>query len=165
MTIALPVASSDQQQPAYAVPEKALRRWASERLRRTERSADGATVYTFALSGSTCTNQPIDVVMTVIIAADGRIESASASPAASDVGCDVMCASGGDGRTFLKHVGGCDEAVGMTLTQAAFHPWHVEPSGCFCSAGNRLHKWRNVFQAIHYAAATPAARAATFGNR
>ena len=155
MTIALPVANREQ--PAYAVPEKALRRWVAERVRHSVRP-DGATVYTFALTGSTCTNQPLDVFMTVIVAADGRSESTSASPAARDIGCDVMCAAGGDGRKFLGHVGACDEAAGMTLEQAAFHPWHVEPSGCFCSAGNRLHKWRNVFQAIHFARAT-------FGNR
>jgi hypothetical protein len=149
MTIALPVASSEQ--PAYAVPEKALRRWVADRLR-SGKQPDGATVYTFALTGSTCTNQPIDVLMTVVVAADRRIEGTSALPAARDLGCDVMCAAGGDGRKFLKHVGACDEAVGMTLEQAAFFPWNVEPSGCFCSAGNRLHKWRNVFQAIHFAA-------------
>jgi hypothetical protein len=151
MTLALPIATTEK--PAYAVPEKALRRWVAERLRHSMRP-DGATVYTFALTGSTCTNQPIAVLMTAVVAANGRIESTSASPASSDIGCDVMCASGGDGRKFLNHVGACDEAVGMTLDQAAFFPWNVEPSGCFCSAGNRLHKWRNVFQAIHFAART-----------
>ena len=40
----------------------------------------------------------------------------------------------------------------LTLEQAAFHQWDVEASGCFCTAGHRLHKWRNVFQALHYAA-------------
>jgi len=151
MTLALPIATAERR--PYAVPEKALRRWVAERLGHGRRE-DGAIVYTFALTGSTCTNQPLDVVMRVVVSADGRIESTSATPAAADFGCDVMCASGGDGRKFLKHVGGCDEAVGMTLEQAAFHPWHVEPSGCFCSAGNRVHKWRNVFQAIHFAAET-----------
>jgi hypothetical protein len=149
MTVSLPIATTEK--PAYAVPERALRRWVAERLRQHKRP-DGATVFSFALTGSTCTNQPLEVVMTVVIAADGRIESTSATPAAHDTGCDVMCAAGDDGRKFLQHVGRCDGAVGMTLAQAAFHSWHVEPSGCFCSAGHRLHKWRNVFQAIHFAA-------------
>lgn len=137
--------------PAYAVAEKALRRWVQERLRR-ERRVDGRNVYSFAMSGSTCTNVPLETVMTVIVDAEGRIETTSSRPAAADAGCSAMCAAHGDGRRFFRDVGRCDEAIGLTLEQAAFRDWQEEASGCFCSAGNRRHKWRNVFQALHYAA-------------
>ena len=43
MTISLPIS----ERPTYAVAEKALRRWVTERLRR-EPGPDGATVYRFA---------------------------------------------------------------------------------------------------------------------
>jgi len=62
-----------------------------------------------------------------------------------------MCAAQSVGRSFLADVGGCDEVIGLTLEEAAFRNCEEEPSGCFCTPGNRRHKWRNVFQALHYA--------------
>ena len=130
--------------------EKALRRWVSERLRRQQR-ADGGTTYSFVLSGSTCGNVPLEAVMTVMVGPGGRIEAASSRPVVAHGGCDAMCGAQGNGCQFLQTVGGCDEVVGLTLEEAAFRDWDVEPSGCFCTAGNRRHKWRNVFQTLHFA--------------
>ena len=112
MTISLPIS----ERPTYAVAEKALRRWVTERLRR-EPGPDGTTVYRFALSGSTCSNmgRPVEVVMTVTVGADGRVRAATARPADGDSGCDAMCAAQGDGRRFLSDFGDCNEAVGLTL--------------------------------------------------
>ena len=139
----------------YVIPEKALRRWAGERLCR-EAGADGRTVWRFAMSGSTCGNVPIEVAMTVVTGADGRIESATARPVAGDTGCGAMCgavaAASCNGREFLHEFGNCDDVVGLTLHDAAFRDWHPEPSGCFCTPGHRRHKWRSVFQTIHFAA-------------
>ena len=141
------------QQPAYAVGEAALRKWATQRLR-LEPGPDRATVYSFTVSGSTCTNMgvPLEAVMTVVVGADGRIEAASTRPASGDVGCDAMCAAACDARRFFAGVGCCPEALGLTLHEAAFRDWQPGPSGCFCTEGNRRHKWRNVFQVLHYAA-------------
>ena len=148
MTVHLPTS----ERATYAVAEKALRRWVTERLRR-EPGPDGTTVYSFALSGSTCNNmgRPLEVTMTVAVDADGRVRAASARPADADTGCDAMCAANGSGQRFLAEFGACDDVVGLTLHEAAFREWDAEPSGCFCTAGNRRHKWRNVFQALHYA--------------
>jgi hypothetical protein len=122
-----------------------------ERLRTEVR--DSGVTYSFLLSGSTCSNigRAIEVVMIVTTDTNGRIRSAWASPASGDRGCDAMCAAEGDGARFLRAAGQCDEAIGLTLAQAAFREWNCEPSGCFCTAGNRRHKWRNVFQALHFA--------------
>jgi len=150
MTVSLPISEPSR----YVVAEKALRRWATERVRRTRRAGGGETC-TFALTGSTCTNRPLEVLMTVELGADGRIVSATAQPGPHDTGCDAMCAAAVcDGRRFLAETGRCDEVVGLTLEEAAFREWQVEPSGCFCTTGNRLHKWRNVFQTLHYATTT-----------
>ena len=154
MTLSLRVCDSSR----YAIPPKALRRWASERVRQKSRP-DGGTICTFALSGSTCNNRAINVVMTLNIDANGRIESATARPATDDTGCDTMCAAQCDGGRFLAEVGGCDDIIGLTLHEAAFRDWQEEPSGCFCTAGNRRHKWRNVLQALHYARNYPESRA------
>ena len=126
------------------MPEKALQRWARDRLERA-RETDGATVYRFMLSGSTCTNVPLNVVMIVRVDAQGTIEVASSHPAEGDAGWGAMCGS-------PAAIGRCEEAIGLTLDEAAFRDWQEEPSGCFCSAGHRRHKWRNVFQTLHYAA-------------
>jgi len=150
MTLALPLATA-QFPSAYAVPEKALRRWVEERVRRMDRP-EGGTVYQFALSGSTCSNVPLEIVMSVVIDADGRIEATSSRERAGMTTCDAMCAAQGEAGTFLSVFGNCDEVIGLTLAEAAFRTWDVEPSGCLCSAGNRRHKWRNVLQALHYAA-------------
>jgi hypothetical protein len=145
--------ASTPEKPAYAIPERAIRTWVTERLRRQPR-AHGGVLYSFTLSGSTCNNMgvPLEVIMTVAVGADGRIEAATSRPAAADFGCRAMCAAQGDGRRFFGEVGGCEEAIGLTLEQAAFRQWEEEPSGCFCTPGNRRHKWRNVFQTLHYAA-------------
>jgi hypothetical protein len=149
MTVSLPAF----QVATNAIAQSALRRWASERLHR-ELRADGGVIYSFAMSGSTCNNMgvPLEVIMTATVDASGRIESATSCPAPHDRGCDAMCQAQCDGRRFLADFGRCDEVVGFTLHEAAFREWNVEPSGCFCTAGNRRHKWRNVFQTLHFAA-------------
>ena len=165
MSLTLPIietaepSSSAPPPPTYAIAERALRRWVEERLQRQLR-ADGGAVYSFALSGSTCNNMgmPLEVEMIVTANADGRIESARAYPSASDRGCHLMCAANGNATQFFTDVGDCPDVVGLTLREAAFRDWEVEPSGCFCTPGNRRHKWRNVFQALHYATTDPAAR-------
>jgi hypothetical protein len=150
------VCPAASQQAAYAINEKALRAWATHRLRR-ERRAGGGTSYSFTISGSTCNNMGIalEVVMTVDVGADGRIEAACCGPAATDGGCDAMCAAGCNAPAFFAHVGGCAKVVGLTLTEAAFMEWEPETSGCFCTDGNRRHKWRNAFQVLHYAVTHP----------
>ena len=139
--------SSPRDKSLYAIPQTALQRWARDRVER-ELCPDGGIVYQFMLSGSTCTNVPLNVVMTVRLNAEGRIESATSHPAHGDPGWAAMCGSSPD-------IGRCDEAIGLTLDEAAFRDWQEEPSGCFCSAGNRRHKWRNVFQTLHYALTHP----------
>ena len=117
-------------------------------------------MYCFTLTGSTCNSmgRALEVEMIVTVVPGGRIESASARPAARDSGCGAMCAAEGNGTRFLAAVGGCNEAVGLTLAQAAFRDWGDEMSGCFCTAGNRRHKWRNAFQAIHFAVSRDATK-------
>jgi hypothetical protein len=133
------------------IPDKVLRRWARERLRQ-EPQPDGGLIYSFHLTGSTCTNMDLEVLMTVTVDVAGRIRDAVARPAGADSRCDAMCAAQGNGERFFGEVGRCEEALGLTLHEAAFREWAHEPSGCFCTAGNRRHKWRNVFQALRYAA-------------
>ncbi len=138
--------------PKYSVPEGALRRWAEQRVRREDR-ADGGAVFAFALSGSTCNGTPLEMVLTVNVGPDGRIESTSSVPADHDLGFGVQCVTARDedeARRWLEYVGPCKEAVGLTIEQAAFRDWHEEPSGCLCTAGHRRHKWRNVLQTLHF---------------
>ena len=150
MTIHLPTTSSSSS--AYSISPRALQRWTDERLH-IQRRPDGGTVYSFVLSGSTCNNMgmPVEVEMIVTTDADGRIESARSYPSASDRGCHLMCAANGNATQFFTATGECGDVIGQTIEQAAFREWDVEPSGCFCTAGNRRHKWRNVFQTLHYA--------------
>jgi hypothetical protein len=147
-TIHLPTRSASAD---YAIAERALRRWANERVT-THPRADGGMTCSFLLSGSTCNNMgmPIEVEMIVTTDGEGRIESARAYPSANDRGCHLMCGANGDATRFFTDAGDCREVIGLTIEQAAFRDWQVEPSGCFCTAGNRRHKWRNVFQTLHY---------------
>ena len=138
--------------PGYSIPEKALRRWITERVR-CEPRAGGGSVYSFLVSGSTCSNMglPLEALMTVSLDADGRVASATSHPTPGDRGCDAMCAADKSACRFFAEFGCCDEVIGLTLHEAAFQDWREEPSGCFCTPGNRRHKWRNVFQTLHYA--------------
>lgn len=157
MTIHLPTApSGNRSSNQYAIAPRALQRWADERLS-IQRRPDGGAVYSFLLSGSTCNNMgmPIEVEMIVTTDGDGRIESARSYPSADDRGCHLMCAvnsnATGNATHFFTDVGDCPDVIGQTIEQAAFRDWQVEPSGCFCTPGNRRHKWRNVLQTLHYA--------------
>jgi hypothetical protein len=149
---------SSPEKPSYAIAEKALQRWVKERLRREPR-AEGGSVFSFTFSGTTCSNTglPLEVMMTIATDPEGKIVAASSHPGQTDTGCNSMCACAIDknGSRFLAEMGGGDEAIGLTLSEAAFRNWEAEPSGCFCTAGNRRHKWRNAFQTLHYAAANP----------
>ena len=138
--------------PAYAVAEKTLARWARERLRRRPGPA-GGVIYIFAMSGSTCTNMglPIEAEMTVHVDATGRVTATALQPAAADPGPQAMCAAAVDPGRFFTEIATRTEAVGLTLDEAAFRDWSVEVSGCLCTAGHRRHKWRNAFQTIHFA--------------
>lgn len=140
--------------PTYAVAPKTLDRWARERLR-CRPTAAGGRLYSFMVSGSTCTNIPIEIEMTVEVDATTRIQAASFAPTAADSGSRSMCAATVDPAPFFARVGHCAEALGLTLAEAAFRDWDVEVSGCLCTAGHRRHKWRNAFQTIHYAQAHP----------
>ena len=81
--------------------------------------------------------------------AGGRIEKAESEAAPGDRGCSAMCTVQCTG--IRMECGSFNDAVGLTLEEAALRDWNVEPSGCFCKAAQRRHKWRNVFQTLHYA--------------
>ena len=136
----------------YAISRKALERWAKERLKLVP-SDEGDRAYRFSLSGSTCSNMglPIKAEMVVEMNEEDRIVKTSTKPSPGDIGLGKMCAAKENGAGFIEGVGSLEEAHGMTIEEAAFHPWEIAPSGCFCSRENRLHKWRNVLQTIHYA--------------
>src|SRR5688500_12299509 len=112
------VCAAASQQLAYAINEKAVRAWATQRLRR-ERHADGGTTYSFTVSGSTCNNMGValEVVMTVDVGADGRIVAACSRPAAADSGCNAMCAAGCDARAFFADFGGCPQVLDRKSTR------------------------------------------------
>jgi len=141
----------------YAVPRKALQKWASERVTLDERP-DGSIAVRFSYSGSTCSNlgHPLRAVLAMNLSAeDGQgkrwITSTGCRPAENDLGVTKMCACLKSPDRFLDELDGYNPLEGMDLESAIRWQPSIEMAGCLCSKQSRNHKWRNAIQAVHFA--------------
>jgi len=147
--------------PGYSVSERALRKWAGERVHLDAR-ADGSTVATFRFDGTTCSNMghPLAFDYRVVLgpAAGGRfILEASCAPVAGDAGHRRMCSYLSDPDGLMGVIATERPLLGRPLD--AVLSWERAPAqaGCLCEAGSRAHKWGLALEVIHYALAHPAA--------
>ena len=143
------------EQAAYSVNRKALKRWSEERLSMKE-NRDGSLDAVFRYDGTTCTNtgRPLTFLYNVKLGprADGYpILEQSCAPAPGDTGHEHMCRYIEDPNGVMKSVEQEMPLHGEPLN--AVLQWRREASaaGCFCEAASRNHKWGLVFETIHYA--------------
>lgn len=141
---------------AYSVNLKALKKWSEDRLQiRVE--ADGTYNAFFRYEGSTCSNmgRPLayDYHIKISAAADGfRIKDAHCEATDSpDNGYTFMCEYRRNSRMLNKTIREEKPLLGQSLN-AVFSWEHASKhSGCFCDKPSRNHKWRIVYEVIHYA--------------
>jgi hypothetical protein len=140
---------------AYSVNRKALKRWSEERLSMNV-NRDGSLDAVFRYDGTTCTNmgRPLAFLYNVRLGprTDGYpIREQKCAPAPGDTGHERMC-------QYIENPVGVMAAIeqekplrGKRLN--AILSWRREASGagCFCEAASRNHKWGLVLETIHYA--------------
>jgi len=140
---------------AYSVNRKALKRWSEERLS-MKVNRDGSLDAVFRYDGTTCTNmgRPLTFLYNVRLGPrmDGYpIREQRCAPAPGDTGHEHMC-------QYIENPDGLMSAVererplwGEQLN--AILSWRREASGagCFCEPASRNHKWGLVLETIHYA--------------
>jgi hypothetical protein len=140
-------------QPRYAVNQKALKRWAAERLC-IEPQRDESIRVRFRYDGTTCTDMGRALAFDYFVELGPREEGYPIR--------EQHCSPAGDGHTFM-----CQYLkVGLPLVAAidAEKPLLGRPlndvldwqrssfaSGCYCDPGGREHKWGLVLETIHYA--------------
>jgi hypothetical protein len=142
---------------SYTVNPRALRKWAEERVRLDYREG-GAVEAHFRFDGTTCSNQgrPLAFDYDVHLRADGggyTIVRADCRPAPGDEGHRAMCAYLSDGDALMAAIGGEHPLVGRPLDDVLGWTRAAAPSGCYCSAESRDHKWGLALEVIHYALA------------
>lgn len=140
---------------AYSVNRKALKRWSEERLSMNV-NRDGSLDAVFRYDGTTCTNmgRPLAFLYNVSLGprTDGYpIREQRCAPAPGDTGHEHMC-------QYIENPDGVVAAIGREKPLRgerlnAILSWRREASGagCFCEAASRNHKWGLVLETIHYA--------------
>lgn len=136
----------------YTVSVRTLARWAEENLRLQPRG-NGDLAAVFSFQGSSCRNEPFELLYELVLRpeADGyRIRSAACRPAPGSPGLEVTCAHRRADDELHAALGARHPVAGQRLV--AVFEWRpaTNPAGCLCTEASRNHKWRLVFQTVHY---------------
>jgi hypothetical protein len=139
----------------YSVNARALKKWARERVR-LEYRKDGAVDAHFRFDGTTCSNQgrplAFDYHVALQASSDGySIVHMDCQPAPGDEGYRQMCAFLSDGEALMREIHEDQPLRGRPLNDVLSWDRASAPSGCYCSADSRAHKWGLALEAIHYA--------------
>jgi hypothetical protein len=144
-----------QPAPAYSVNEKALRRWAAERLK-LERRADGTVDARFRYDGTTCTNMGRPLAFDYFVKLGQReqgypICEQRCAPAADDTGHRQMCQYLADPAQLMDAIGREKPLLGHALDEVLGWRRASTGAGCYCDPASREHKWGLALETIHYA--------------
>ena len=147
--------SRPAERPKYSTPEKALRRWAAERLV-LENRADGSVEARFRYDGVTCTNlgTPLafDYEVTLGPREDGLpILRQRCAPVPGDTGYLSMCRHLADGPALMAAIEHERPLAGRPLAEVLAWNRTALAAGCYCEPASREHKWGLVLETIHYA--------------
>ena len=159
-----PIGPAVEARPLYSLNEKALRRWAEERLT-LERGADGSIQARFRYDGTTCTNmgRPLrfEYQVTLGPSEDGhRIRAQRCGPAPDDTGHPYMCEYQISGGALMAALGSEAPLIGRPLADVLTWARPTASAGCYCDADSRQHKWGLVLETIHFALTRPQPSAA-----
>ena len=138
----------------YSVNPKALRRWAAERLR-LEPRPEGHVLATFRYDGTTCSNmgRPLAFDYKVLLGPEEHgypICEQSCMPAPGDTGHMQMCQYLADPETLMSAIAREKPLRGRRLEEVLSWNRPAAPSGCYCDAAARDHKWGLVLETIHF---------------
>jgi hypothetical protein len=139
----------------YSLNSRALQKWSRERLR-LEPLEDRSLEALFRFEGTTCTNlgQPLEFHYRLKLGPPEQaypILAASCTPAPWDTGHAKMCAWLEDSAKLTRSLETEKPLLGQPLDAVLSWQRSHSPSGCYCDADARLHKWGLVLEVIHYA--------------
>jgi hypothetical protein len=139
----------------YSISLKALRKWSRERLQLKARR-DGSIEARFRYDGTTCSNmgRPLAYDYHILLGPgrDGHpIIEASCRPAPGDTGHAFQCEHLKDAAPLMRSIDSEKPLRGRPLNDVLAWQRPFSPSGCYCDADRRAHKWGLVFEVIHYA--------------
>jgi hypothetical protein len=148
----------------YALPRRALEKWAREHVTIIFRPDDSVAAQ-FRFTGSTCSNlgHPIKMIFSFILSprlgSDRTILDSNCRPAPDDSGCPRMCSMLESPESFQTALEYYAPLTGKTLSEAlAWNP-DLSVAGCLCHRSDQNHKWRNAIQTVHFALSSPAIQA------
>lgn len=141
----------------YTVSDRALRKWAEERVT-LQRRGDGTVGARFRFDGTTCSNMGQPLAFEYVLELDTperayTVLEADCRPADGDEGYQSMCAYLSDSDGWSRELAMERPAIGRPLDEVFAARRNAAPSGCLCTAENRAHKWTLALEAIHYALA------------
>ena len=139
----------------YSVNQKALHKWSQERLQLRDRP-DGSIEAHFRYEGTTCSNmgRPLEFDYHILLGPrrDGLpILEAACAPAPGDAGHASQCEYLKDPAAFMRSIDTEKPLRGCPLNDVFAWQRSYSPSGCYCDADRRSHKWGLVYEVIHYA--------------
>ncbi len=139
----------------YSVNPRALKKWASERLQLNHLTDQSVEAF-FRYEGTTCSNMgvPLEFHYRLRLGPPGqryRINHADCAPAPGDSGHSKMCAWLDDGQKLQSDINQDKPLLGRPLNDVIGWQRAFSPSGCYCDAAARMHKWGLVLEVIHYA--------------
>lgn len=139
----------------YSIPTRALHKWSQERLQLRAVAPDVIEAV-FSYEGTTCSNmgRPLEYIYRVKLggAAGGhKIMAVECAPAPGDTGHRFMCEYIKAPESFLAEMSSERPLINQPIDAVLTWECNYAPSGCYCQASSRRHKWRLVFEVIHYA--------------
>jgi hypothetical protein len=145
------------QNAEYAVNRKALRRWASERLKLDARD-DGGIDALFRFDGTTCSNMGRAFTFYYGVRLGRRedgypIQEQWCGPAPGDVGHTFMCRYRTDAEWLMAAIAADRPLLGRRLDEVLSWKRPFCSAGCYCEPASREHKWGLVLETVHFALA------------
>jgi len=139
----------------YSINPRALQKWSQERLQ-LKILHDGSIEARFRYEGTTCSNlgRPLEYDYHVKLGTseDGyRINELTCVPAPRDTGHTLQCEYLSNAEMFTRAIASEKPLLGKRLDEVLTWERPHLPSGCYCDADRRAHKWGLAFEVIHYA--------------
>jgi hypothetical protein len=141
----------------YTINLRALEKWSKERLQ-LDFLRDGAVEARFRYEGTTCSNmgRALEFNYRVKLTPPEdhyRILELHCAPAPGDTGHQFQCEYLNNAKAFMRSITEEKPLLGKPLNDVLTWERSWNPSGCYCDAERRAHKWGLVFEVIHYALA------------
>jgi hypothetical protein len=139
----------------YAFKSHILKKWSDQYLN-LECGKNKQTRAVFRMIGNTCSNMGVPIVLDYELTLswqqdDYLIENGRFRPVEDDRGYQEMCEYIQHGEEFWEQASNYMPLKGRFLDSILEWDPELNPAGCICERKHQNHKWRMVFQTIHFA--------------